>query len=566
MKLFFLKLNSLLLLAVGAIAVITSFEMEEIDEVEATAIGAIEERASLTLAQMGVGAVLFVVGFYGFIPKGPGGAKVKGAPKHKRKNKTRTITVAGESGDLVIQLDAVERTLNGLVAKMPEVKKAAVYIDAEKDGRSASITVDLLPNYSSNLRMRETAKLVTDCIRETAVRILGIEDIASINVNLVDIALNTKKESRNVHDDIVQRASGLRALTHEPSHSLEAKAATATINTVTVTQGEKTVDLDQAEPDDIYGRGTTRYADEEDENDPVAGVAASIIPDDTSNAASYDSGYADDDRESELEHGPESEPKPPVNDFPEDNDDDDVTLDPIPDPTQAPVEPIAEPVAEPVPDPIPDPNPPVVEDSETHPSLSAPPPSQPLDSALGKTIVEELDEAPVEEAAAEDAKGFTESPEPADLTPTPEDVAKTDWSESPAATAFGEPEAPVEEGSDLPEPREMGDVAFVNEPNNREAWNEVAGLEPGEEPASDEPKGDASLDSIVPDTDELVDSVDHDPQAIENPPAEGGDQPAAEALASAEGDAAEPESESEPAAEPAPEEEQPKKKKRFWAF
>jgi len=104
--------------------------------------------------------------------------------------KRRTISFAGMHGEVTIELDDVETTLERVATKLPEVRSAAIKLEpTDSPGRARVIAkVVLLKNADDEARM-VTAR-VQHYIQIHTRKILGLND--------VDVQLNVKKFQMNM--------------------------------------------------------------------------------------------------------------------------------------------------------------------------------------------------------------------------------------------------------------------------------------------------------------------------------------------------------------------------------
>ncbi len=194
MKLFVLKLLSLLVLLSGLVLIGLnfgcSFLIENFDKV---GIFLDELGDSATYLWVALGGVLTLVGLYAFLPRLPKGRKAQ------------SITFEGEYGDVVVQLAPLELMLNRVLNNMPEVKKIRLQITPDEEKRRAVITADALLESQTSMPARKTANLVSDYIAETAINTLGLEDLATIRLNISGINVNPKASSEQLREQLLAR-------------------------------------------------------------------------------------------------------------------------------------------------------------------------------------------------------------------------------------------------------------------------------------------------------------------------------------------------------------------------
>lgn len=203
MKLFILKLLSLVVLCLGALSLafylgfapVTDYVaqlpeqlaqwQQELPENLAWAKGLLEVRILWLIGSI----VAFVFGAYGLFPR---------ISKWKRSKK---ISYDGPHGLVQIELDTVEQSLNRVLVRMPEVKKIDVHVEPRDGGRSALIKADAVLQHQPGQNARAIAGLVSDYIAETATKMLGLEELATIELNVKAINVNTRKSSKEIRKE-----------------------------------------------------------------------------------------------------------------------------------------------------------------------------------------------------------------------------------------------------------------------------------------------------------------------------------------------------------------------------
>lgn len=170
------KLLSLGILALGVAAVVAWFDRDYLHMAK-----------SVFLAEVWVpwgaafGAAAAVAGLLALLPL-------------KRPRRNNTITFPGSHGNVTLQLDSVEATLSRVVGKLPEVKKINVRVTPSEDNRRAQVTADVwMYKTSGPAGARELANRISDYLADTAVNILGVEDITNINLNVRGVIVDPSK-------------------------------------------------------------------------------------------------------------------------------------------------------------------------------------------------------------------------------------------------------------------------------------------------------------------------------------------------------------------------------------
>lgn len=211
MKLLVLKLCSLLTIAVGIIGLAFVLNVPQLAEFLANNAEWLpatpEESIARFAGWLASAAVVTLLGIYGFVPK-----------MGREKAKTREIHFEGEHGDVAIQLDSVQRALTNVIGRMPEVKRVQVSVSADKEGRRALINADVVLYSNPDVRARQTAHQVTEYISQSAINILGLEDLATIKLNVVGFEVNPKLVSKKIRADYKERMEAEKRpkLTYEP--------------------------------------------------------------------------------------------------------------------------------------------------------------------------------------------------------------------------------------------------------------------------------------------------------------------------------------------------------------
>ena len=112
----------------------------------------------------------------------------------RKPTRKKTISFAGSRGQVAIELDSIEATLGRVVGKMPEVKRVAVTLVPSEDGKRAQVTADVVINKGSGpVGARAIANQISDYLAETAVDILGVEDVTTVDLNVRGIVVHPPK-------------------------------------------------------------------------------------------------------------------------------------------------------------------------------------------------------------------------------------------------------------------------------------------------------------------------------------------------------------------------------------
>lgn len=203
MKLFILKLMSLVVLCLGVISLAFAMGISEVTGYVAQIPDQIAQfrdnlpanfdwaKGLLELKILWlVGSIAAIVlGIYGFFPR------------FSKWKKPKKITYDGPHGQVQIQLDTVEQSLNNVLARMPEVKKIDVTVEPREGGRSALIKANAVLQHQPGQNARAIAGLVSDYIAETATKMLGLEELATIELNVIGINVNSRKSSKAIRKE-----------------------------------------------------------------------------------------------------------------------------------------------------------------------------------------------------------------------------------------------------------------------------------------------------------------------------------------------------------------------------
>ena len=174
-----LKLLSLIVL-VGSAALVAMW----LDEAVYQYVRDYGKPAFHTYYGVGAAGVLFLLAVFGALPL------------FKERRPKSTISFPGIHGNVTIELDSVEANLGRVVSKMPEVKKIKVKVTPSEDSHRAVVSADVLmykgPGGAS---ARDTANRIADFLMDTAVNILGVEEVTKVDLNVRDIIVDAKRLS-----------------------------------------------------------------------------------------------------------------------------------------------------------------------------------------------------------------------------------------------------------------------------------------------------------------------------------------------------------------------------------
>ena len=203
MKLFILKLLSLAVICLGLLSLFYATGVSEVtdyvdlipEKLEALkadlppSISFLEDILTVNVLWLVGSTLAIVLGIYGFFPQ------------FSKWRKGKKISYQGPHGQVQIQLDTVERRLNDILSRMPEVKKINVTVEPKDGGRSALIKASTVLQQQPGENARSVAGLVSDYIAETATKMLGLEELATIELNVTGINVNTRKSSKAIRKE-----------------------------------------------------------------------------------------------------------------------------------------------------------------------------------------------------------------------------------------------------------------------------------------------------------------------------------------------------------------------------
>jgi hypothetical protein len=101
-----------------------------------------------------------------------------------------TITFPGEHGDVLIHLDSVQTNLNKVVSKRPEVRRSHVTLLPVEDKRRVRIEADVVLVKTPDAGARELAERLRKFLADAAASMLGIDEIAIVDLNVRGIVVD----------------------------------------------------------------------------------------------------------------------------------------------------------------------------------------------------------------------------------------------------------------------------------------------------------------------------------------------------------------------------------------
>jgi hypothetical protein len=205
-----------------------------------------------------LGGLLLVFGLFGLLPLGF--------------RRGKSVAFAGEHGQIIIQLDPVERKLNKVLNKLPEIRKIRAVVVPDKEGGPAHIRARAWLRRLPDQRARDIELRVADYIEETATDFLGLESRTPVELVIEDIEINIDEAAKEL-----QRHSQERAEEKELSQALATSDATGQAGP-TVGQAAATAAAAALAHDAYMAEGGV--ASTADEAEGYVGVPASLALED----------------------------------------------------------------------------------------------------------------------------------------------------------------------------------------------------------------------------------------------------------------------------------------------
>ena len=132
----------------------------------------------------------------------------------------KQIIVPGAHGRVAIQLRSVEESLNRMAGMLPEVNYIRVQVHPSKDSRRAAIRGEVYLRTSSQGSAAETANRVSDTLANTALNILGIEEVTDISLDVRSIIIDGE-EGRLINEALSPEEAGETSSEEQPSPSAD---------------------------------------------------------------------------------------------------------------------------------------------------------------------------------------------------------------------------------------------------------------------------------------------------------------------------------------------------------
>lgn len=135
-------------------------------------------------------------------------------PPLRRTRKVGTISFPGEHGEVLIHLDSVQANLNKVVAKRPEVKRSQVRVIPVDDQRRVRLEAEVLLVKTPTGGTRELAEKLRRFISTTASNMLGIDEVATVDLNVRGIVVDKGAVSAMASDAALDAAAAAPKRAH----------------------------------------------------------------------------------------------------------------------------------------------------------------------------------------------------------------------------------------------------------------------------------------------------------------------------------------------------------------
>jgi len=114
-------------------------------------------------------------------------------PLPRRRYTGKTLTLPDAEGITTIRLGSIEKTLEGELAKQPEVKRIAIHIEPADDERRVRITADIVLKKPPATVTRDVAAGLKTYIAQQAREILGREEVVGVDLNIERIVVERRR-------------------------------------------------------------------------------------------------------------------------------------------------------------------------------------------------------------------------------------------------------------------------------------------------------------------------------------------------------------------------------------
>lgn len=202
MQNYVLKLTSLLTLIGGLLSLVWAINLGGIHESLGAALNApLLMAGSINLLLVCIGALLLVAGAYGLAPNREGNVKL--------------ITFREDRAQTDIRVDSAQATLRKILCAIPEVKNAKVTISPALEPGSASVYAEVVLRNQEQAPTRDTFRLLSALIEETAIDVLGLEIAKPVRVCIAGVSVNARQVGQTLHRRVSAKAGTAALETRE---------------------------------------------------------------------------------------------------------------------------------------------------------------------------------------------------------------------------------------------------------------------------------------------------------------------------------------------------------------
>ena len=115
------------------------------------------------------------------------------------RRKGRSISFAGPTGTVSIQIDSFETSLRKTIAKLPMVKRVHVHVTPKDNDRKVGVKADVSLKKPAETSTRETAERLREFIDKVSRQILGADEVISVDVNVEDVLIDPSQTAESLN-------------------------------------------------------------------------------------------------------------------------------------------------------------------------------------------------------------------------------------------------------------------------------------------------------------------------------------------------------------------------------
>lgn len=115
------------------------------------------------------------------------------------RRKGRSISFAGPTGTVSIQIDSFETSLRKTIAKLPMVKRVNVHVTPKDNDRKVGVKADVSLKKPAETSTRETAERLREFIDKVSRQILGADEVISVDVNVEDVLIDPSQTAESLN-------------------------------------------------------------------------------------------------------------------------------------------------------------------------------------------------------------------------------------------------------------------------------------------------------------------------------------------------------------------------------